>query len=87
MWGPPEVAPGGGLGRDTVTAATISRDVGCRRVLTVTSGGTGVLMPACHTELMLHPCCRPALYVGKHAASFYALTSLVHGSVALVVSI
>ncbi|NWR66539.1 ERN1 endoribonuclease, partial [Bucorvus abyssinicus] len=26
----------------------------------------------------------PALYVGKHAASFYALTSLVHGSVALV---
>lgn len=44
-------------------------------------------MPACHTELMLHPCCRPALYVGKHAASFYALTSLVHGSVALVVSI
>uniref|UniRef100_A0A8B9FML2 Serine/threonine-protein kinase/endoribonuclease IRE1 n=1 Tax=Amazona collaria TaxID=241587 RepID=A0A8B9FML2_9PSIT len=26
----------------------------------------------------------PALYVGKHAASFYALTSLVHSSVALV---
>ncbi|XP_068278702.1 serine/threonine-protein kinase/endoribonuclease IRE2 isoform X2 [Nyctibius grandis] len=26
----------------------------------------------------------PALYVGKYAASFYALTSLVHGSVALV---
>uniref|UniRef100_A0A493TDD6 Endoplasmic reticulum to nucleus signaling 2 n=1 Tax=Anas platyrhynchos platyrhynchos TaxID=8840 RepID=A0A493TDD6_ANAPP len=26
----------------------------------------------------------PALYVGKHAASFYALTSLVHDSVALV---
>ncbi|XP_010140318.1 PREDICTED: serine/threonine-protein kinase/endoribonuclease IRE1-like, partial [Buceros rhinoceros silvestris] len=26
----------------------------------------------------------PALYVGKHAASFYAVTSLVHGSVALV---
>uniref|UniRef100_A0A8C3Y9P2 non-specific serine/threonine protein kinase n=1 Tax=Catharus ustulatus TaxID=91951 RepID=A0A8C3Y9P2_CATUS len=26
----------------------------------------------------------PALYVGKHAASFYAMTSLVHGSVALV---
>ncbi|NXJ94681.1 ERN1 endoribonuclease, partial [Corythaixoides concolor] len=26
----------------------------------------------------------PALYVGKHAASFYASTSLVHGSVALV---
>ncbi|XP_071426961.1 serine/threonine-protein kinase/endoribonuclease IRE2 isoform X2 [Pithys albifrons albifrons] len=26
----------------------------------------------------------PALYVGKHATSFYALTSLVHGSVALV---
>ncbi|XP_071671280.1 serine/threonine-protein kinase/endoribonuclease IRE2 isoform X3 [Patagioenas fasciata] len=26
----------------------------------------------------------PALYVGKHAAGFYALTSLVHGSVALV---
>lgn len=31
--------------------------------------------------------CRPALYVGKHAASFYAVTSLVHGSVALVVSV
>lgn len=30
---------------------------------------------------------RPALYVGKHAASFYAVTSLVHGSVALVVSV
>uniref|UniRef100_A0A8D2QST4 Serine/threonine-protein kinase/endoribonuclease IRE1 n=1 Tax=Zosterops lateralis melanops TaxID=1220523 RepID=A0A8D2QST4_ZOSLA len=27
---------------------------------------------------------QPALYVGKHAASFYAMTSLVHGSVALV---
>uniref|UniRef100_A0A8C9U5X1 Serine/threonine-protein kinase/endoribonuclease IRE1 n=1 Tax=Serinus canaria TaxID=9135 RepID=A0A8C9U5X1_SERCA len=26
----------------------------------------------------------PALYVGKHATSFYAMTSLVHGSVALV---
>ncbi|XP_064582060.1 serine/threonine-protein kinase/endoribonuclease IRE2 isoform X2 [Zonotrichia leucophrys gambelii] len=26
----------------------------------------------------------PALYVGKHATSFYAVTSLVHGSVALV---
>ncbi|NXU59605.1 ERN1 endoribonuclease, partial [Turnix velox] len=26
----------------------------------------------------------PALYVGKHAASFYALTSLVHSNVALV---
>ncbi|NXH50980.1 ERN1 endoribonuclease, partial [Dicaeum eximium] len=26
----------------------------------------------------------PALYVGKHAASFYAVSSLVHGSVALV---
>ncbi|NWR76160.1 ERN2 endoribonuclease, partial [Centropus unirufus] len=26
----------------------------------------------------------PVLYVGKHAASFYAVTSLVHGSVALV---
>ncbi|XP_061849455.1 serine/threonine-protein kinase/endoribonuclease IRE2 isoform X2 [Colius striatus] len=26
----------------------------------------------------------PALYVGKHSASFYALTSLVHSSVALV---
>ncbi|NWT02883.1 ERN1 endoribonuclease, partial [Mionectes macconnelli] len=26
----------------------------------------------------------PALYVGKHATSFYALSSLVHGSVALV---
>ncbi|NXF01288.1 ERN1 endoribonuclease, partial [Smithornis capensis] len=29
----------------------------------------------------------PALYVGKHATSFYALTSLVHSSVALVVSV
>uniref|UniRef100_A0A8C4USS3 non-specific serine/threonine protein kinase n=1 Tax=Falco tinnunculus TaxID=100819 RepID=A0A8C4USS3_FALTI len=27
---------------------------------------------------------QPALYVGKYATSFYALTSLVHGSVALV---
>lgn len=53
----------------------------------MTSSGTGVLKPACPTELMLHPHCRPALYVGKHAASFYALTSLVHSSVALVVSI
>ncbi|XP_010288316.1 PREDICTED: serine/threonine-protein kinase/endoribonuclease IRE1-like [Phaethon lepturus] len=36
---------------------------------------------ATKTELL------PALYVGKYAASFYALTSLVHGSVALVVSL
>ncbi|NXC46870.1 ERN1 endoribonuclease, partial [Penelope pileata] len=34
--------------------------------------------PAAKTQLL------PALYVGKHAAGFYALTSLVHGSVALV---
>ncbi|NXC22896.1 ERN2 endoribonuclease, partial [Corythaeola cristata] len=34
--------------------------------------------PATKTQLL------PALYVGKHAASFYASTSLVHGSVALV---
>lgn len=66
---------------------------GCHslRVALGTPVGAGCDAWWCHAAqargLMLSLRCRPALYVGKHAASFYALTSLVHDSVALVVSV
>ncbi|KAI6076638.1 Serine/threonine-protein kinase/endoribonuclease IRE2 [Aix galericulata] len=77
-------APGGGgfiLGQSTHGCHSL-------RVALGTPVGAGCGAWWCHATqargLTLSLRCRPALYVGKHAASFYALTSLVHDSVALV---